>query len=406
MSFELVVTDIPLLLPMTRADDLGARTDAAVAFADGRVAWVGPSADAPDADRRLDGAGCIGLPGLVDFHTHTVWAGSRADEFQRRLAGATYTEILEAGGGILSTVAATRATPVDGLAALAAARLRRMRARGVTTVEIKGGYGLSVAAEVALLTAAARAGATADVHVLPTFLGAHAVPAEHRGDRSAYVRQVVDRQLPACAPLAWAVDVYCDRGAFDLDESLEILTAGRDAGLRVRAHAEQVAYTGIAAAAAALGATCVDHLERLPASDVGALADHGTVAGLLPGAQLYLHDSAPPVAALREAGVRMAVGSDLNPGSSPVHDLWACATLACLLQGLTVPEALLGITAHAADALGCPDRGRLQVGSPGDLVLVRPPPGEPLHPAALVQQLGGIDVHTVVRSGRAPNGAQ
>ena len=385
------------------ADGLGVLEDSSVAFRDGRVVYVGPSAHAPGADVVWDGRGLVALPGLVDPHTHAVWAGSRADEFARRLAGATYSEILEGGGGILSTVAATRETPEDGLAALARARLRGMRARGVTTVEIKSGYGLDPATEARMLRAARACGDT--VRVVTTFLGAHTLPADFRARRDAYVRQIIDEQLPLAAPYADAIDVYCDRGAFTLDESVAILRAGSAAGLAVRAHAEQVDHTGIAAAAARLGATCVDHLERLDDAGVAALAAHGTVAVLLPGAQLYLRDTAPPVAALRAAGVPMAVGTDLNPGSSPVHDLLGCATLACLIQGLTIPEAVLGVTRVAGQALGRPELGWVGLGGVGDLALYAPPPGEPASVASLIQHLGRGSAAGVFWDGRLVDGA-
>lgn len=399
MRAELLVHDISRLYTCAPGvDDLGALDGAAIAFSDKKVVYLGPSAHAPDADQTIDGRGLIGLPGLVDPHTHAVWAGSRADEHRRRLAGATYTEILEAGGGILSTVAATRATDEAALAALARARLRRFLARGVTTVEIKGGYGLAPEPEARMLSAAA---ACADVvRVVPTFLGAHAIPADYRHRRDAYVRQILDEQLPRCAPLAEAVDVYCDVGAFTLDEAIAILEAGKALGLKPRVHAEQIAYTGVAEAAARLGATCADHLERLDEAGVAALAAHGTVAVLLPGAQLYLRDTSPPVAALRAAGVPMAIGTDLNPGSSPVHDLWACATLATLLQRLTVEEAVLGVTRHAGAALGRPELGWLGLTSVADLALFAPPPGEPAQVAGLVQNLGFPRAHTVIRDGR------
>ncbi len=399
MRADLLVHDLSRLYTCApEAPELGRMEGAAIAFRDGQVVYVGPSAHAPDAERTVDGRGRVGLPGLVDPHTHAVWAGSRADEYRRRLAGASYTEILEAGGGILSTVAATRATEASALAALARARLRGFLARGVTTVEIKGGYGLAPEPEARMLEAARACDDL--VRVVPTFLGAHAIPADFRQRRDAYVRQVIEEQLPRCAPLAEAVDVYCDVGAFSLDEAVAILEAGRAAGLKVRAHAEQVAYTGIAAAAARLGATCVDHLERLDEAGVAALAEHGTVAVLLPGAQLYLRDVSPPVAALREAGVPLAVGTDLNPGSSPVHDLWACLSLATVLQRLTVEEAVLGVTRHAGRALGRPELGWLGPGSVGDLALFTPPPGEPPELAPLVQHLGFPRADAVIRDGR------
>lgn len=395
-----LIRDLPLALtmdPTVGEGPLGAIVDAAVVVDGGRIAWIGQSSAAPrdGVDRIVDGRGQVLLPGLVDFHTHAVWAGSRAAEFERRLAGATYTEILEAGGGILSTVRATREASDADLAGFAAARLRSLRARGVTTVEVKSGYGLSAEHERRMLVAAREAGALAGVRVVRTFLGAHTVPAELRHDRAAYVAEVIGAQLPVCAPEADAIDVYVDRGAFTVDEGRAILGAGRALGLTVRVHAEQVAFTGAAAMAARLGAASADHLERIDADGIAAMAEAGTVAGLLPGAMLYLRDPAPPVAAMREAGLAFAVGTDLNPGSSPVADPWMCATLACLTMGLTVEEALLGITARGADAVGRPELGRIRVGGHADLALVSPPPGEPASPAGLVQSMGAITVRGV-----------
>lgn len=401
MPADLLVANSPLILTMdARSDDpLGGLRAGAIAVTDGRIAWVGPVGEAPPAREVIDASGAIVLPALVDCHTHTVWAGSRSSEFERRLSGESYTTILEEGGGILSTVRATRGADEGALAALATARLAAMRARGVLTVEIKSGYGLEVATEVRMLRAALAAGRAADVDVIPTFLGAHAIPAEHRTDRERYVRDVIDTQLPAMVGLAHAIDVYVDRGAFTLDEGRRILEAGRAAGLAVKAHAEQVAYTGIAEVAANLGALSCDHLERIDAAGIAAMARAGTIAVLAPGAMLYLRDTPPPIAAMRAAGVRFAVATDLNPGSSPVHDLWACATLACVTMGLTVAESLRGVTIEGAAALGLTDRGRIAAGMRADLVLVEPPAGEPFAPGALVQHLGGIRIRRVLRAG-------
>lgn len=368
--------------------------DAAVHLVGGRVAWVGPSSSAPSAPSSYDAAGAIGMPGLVDPHTHTTFAGSRARDFERRIAGESYTAILEAGGGIHSTVAATRAASEDELVALTRARLAAMLARGVTTVEIKSGYGLTAEDEAKMLRAARRAAGPTDV--VTTFLGAHARPP----GADDYVDRVVTEQLARCAPLADGIDVYCDRGAFTLAEAERVLRAGKALGLDLRIHAEQVAYTGAAAMAASLGALSADHLERLDDAGIAAMAAAGTVAVLLPGAMLYLRDPSPPVAALRAAGVPMAIGTDFNPGSSPVTDLWTCATLACLLMGLTVHEALAGITVHAARALGRPDRGWLGPGALGDLALFDPPPGEPAEVRVLVQYLGGHRARAVWKGGR------
>ncbi len=403
MAVDLVIWGIDLLLTMESSDrsaPLGQRLDAAVAFEDGRTVWVGPSEAAPAARQTVDGRGCVGLPGLVDCHTHAVWAGSRADEFERRLRGERYTDILAAGGGILSTVRATRAASEEALTVDATARLRAMRARGVTTVEVKSGYGLSAADEAKILRAALAAGERADVRVVTTFLGAHAVPVEHRGDREGYVRAVIEAQLPVCAPLAEYVDIYVDEGAFTVEEGRRVLEAGRRYGLIPRVHAEQVAFTGAAALAARVGATSADHLERVDAAGIVALAAAGTVAVMLPGAMLYLRDAPPPVERLRAAGVPLAVATDLNPGTSPVADLWACATLACVTMGLTVEEALRGVTVNAARALGRHDLGVVRPGGVGDLVLVRPRPGEPLAAAPLVQHLGAPDVVYLVKDGR------
>lgn len=404
MSPTLVIRDLAWLLTMNESlgeGRLGAIPEAAIALAGERVVWIGPSREAPACADTRSRPGCIGLPGLVDAHTHAVWAGSRADEFERRLAGASYSEILEQGGGILSTVAATRATPLEQLTATCAARLRRLAARGTTTVEIKSGYGLSPVHEETLLRAARAAGAEAGVRVLTTFLGAHTIPAEHRADRSAYVAQILEEQLPRCAPHADFVDVYVDRGAFTVEEGRRVLQAGQARGLKARIHAEQVTHTGAAAMAAELGALSADHLEQIDDAGIAAMAEAGTVAMMLPGAMLYLGDPPPPVARLREAGVPLAVATDLNPGTSPVHDLWAAATLACVAQRLTVEEALLGITAHGARALGRPDLGRLAIDGPGDVVVARPAPGEPPTPAALIQHLGGTEVvETISRRAR------
>ena len=380
-----------------KREGLGVIADAAVAISDGKVQWVGPSDQAPDCPQRIDATGLVCLPGLIDPHTHAVWAGSRADEFAARLAGANYADILEAGGGILSTVKATRLATQSILRSHLTARLHHMRTRGVATVEVKSGYGLSPATELAMLKAADPKGM--GMGVVRTFLGAHTIPKEFRHKRGAYVDQIIDEQLPLCAPHADFVDVYCDRGAFDLDESIAILSAGKALGLRVRAHAEQISHTGIAEAAAKLGATALDHLERIDDAGIAAMAKAGTVAVLLPGAQLYLRDTPPPVAALREAGVPMAIGTDLNPGSSPVHDLWTAATLACLTQGLTMDEAILGITRHAATALGLPNAGWIGVGSVADLALFAPPPGEPATPESLLQHMGRQGAQTMLISG-------
>lgn len=397
---DLVLRDLDVLLTMDPASGSGAlgRIDhAAVGLTDGTVTYLGPSASAPPAREVRSWPGCIALPGLVDAHTHTVWAGSRSEEWEARLAGETYEARLAKGGGIHATVAAVRAAGVDRLTALTTARLRHFASKGVTTVEIKSGYGLDVATELAMLNAARAAGTEAGMRVVTTFLGAHVVPKD-APDRTTYVDEVVVRQLPAVVGHADFVDVFVDEGAFTLDEGRRILEAAKRLGFGLKIHAEQLTFTGSAGMAAALGAASADHLECIDAAGIEALARHGTVAVLLPGAMLSLSLPAPPVAALRDAGVALCVATDLNPGSSAFYDLWTCASLGCLTLGLTVEEALLGITARAADALHRPELGRLTLGGPADVVVVAPAPGEPVAPASLLQHVGGATVRDVVRA--------
>jgi imidazolonepropionase len=393
---------------------LGRQHDVSIGFTDGRISFLGDAelaeAQVGESTTVLDGRGLILAPGLVDCHTHSVWGGSRAGEFAKRLAGESYIDILEQGGGILSTVRQTRAASYEELERGCRLRLEGMLRHGVTTAEVKSGYGLTVEHELRCLRAARAcngggvgAGASCP-RVVTTFLGAHTVPPEYRDDRPAYVRQVIHEQLPRVQAegLADCADVFCDRGAFTLAEARDILTAGQAAGLRVKAHAEQIQHTGCAQLVAELGGVSADHLEKLDADGVRALAQAGTVAVMLPGAQLYLHDASPPTPALREAGVRMAVATDLNPGSSPVHDLWAAATLSLITQGLTVDEAFLGITRNAALALGRPDLGWLGPegsGSVADAVLLAPPPGEPPLIQSVLQHMGGHRTVAVVRNG-------
>lgn len=396
-----------LTLDPSRPGGLGVVVDGTVILEADRVAWVGASSDRPavaDGARRIDGRGTVGLPGLVDCHTHSVWAGSRAGEWRRRLSGASYSQILEEGGGILSTVRATRAASFEQLVDDCAGRLAEALDRGITTVEVKSGYGLTAEHERRCLEAAGIAGQRVGVRIHRTFLGAHTVPAELRQDREAYVQQVIEEQIPAVVGLADDIDIYVDRGAFTIDEARRILRAGADAGLGIRIHAEQIAHTGAAALGAELGARSADHLERLDKAGVDAMAAAGTVAVLLPGAMLYLRDAPPPVSELREAGVPMAVATDLNPGTSPTGDLWGCATLACVTMGLTVEEALAGITRNAARALGRDDLGRLAPGCLADVVLMGVPAGEPVHEDVLVQRLQGHRARLVVAGGAVVRG--
>lgn len=353
----------------------GEPPEGALAVADGRILWLGREADLPAraaARLELDAEGRLLTPGLVDCHTHLVHAGSRAAEWGERLAGATYEAVAARGGGILSTVRATRAAGLDDLLRESRPRLAALLADGVTTVEVKSGYGLDLETEVAMLRAARRLGELLPVTVRTTFLGAHAVPPEFEGRPDAYLGFLVDEVLPAVAAagLADAVDAYCEPHAFTAAQVGRLFDAAARHGLPVKLHAEQRSDSGGAALVAARGGLSADHLEHLSPEGVAALAAAGTVAVLLPGAYLHLRETRPPpVAALRAAGVPLAVATDLNPGTSPLGSLTLAMNLACTLLGLTPAEALAGATRVGARALGLADRGVLLPGLRADLAL-------------------------------------
>ena len=369
----------------------------ALGFLDGTLVYEGPSVSSLSAEIEIDAKEYIVLPGLVDPHTHTVFAGSRSSEFARRLAGENYSSILEQGGGIHSTVRHTRNTSITELREIAMQRMRIMKQHGVTTVEIKSGYGLTPQSEQNMLKALSD---PLPIRVHKTFL-VHTIDKDFWNDREAYIDQIINEQIPMCSPYADSIDIYCDRGAFSLEESKLILShAQQNYGLNIKAHAEQVIYTGIAKWVAENKGLSVDHLEQLRIEDIDALANNGCVATLLPGAQLYLKDPSPPVQHLREAKIPIAIGTDLNPGTSPVTNIWTAATLSTLLQGLTMEEALLGITRNAAKALGRSDLGWIGQGSANDVILLRPPAGEPLHFHSLIQYLSSHTIHTCVIGGK------
>ena len=333
----------------------------------------------------VDVAGRWLTPGLVDCHTHLVWGGDRAGEFERRLAGASYAEIAAAGGGIRSTVAATRAASEEELALAGAARLAPLLAEGLTTVEIKSGYGLSRADELKQLRAARRVAALVPVRVTTTLLVLHAVPPEFDGRADDYVTHACEVILPAAAAagLADAVDVFCEHLAFSPAQCERVFVRAGELGLPIKGHMEQLSNLGGSALAARYGALSVDHIEYLDEAGVAAIAAAGTTAVLLPGAYYFLREKqAPPVAALRRAGVPMAVATDLNPGTSPFASLRLMANMACILFGLTVEEALAGITRVGARALGMADRrGVLAPGMDADFAV-----WSVAHPNALVYE--------------------
>ncbi|MCZ7439439.1 imidazolonepropionase [Micromonospora sp. WMMC241] len=356
-------------------DPLGVRRDAAVLVEDGEVAWVGPARYAPAADRRIDAGGAAVLPGFVDSHAHLVFAGDRAAEFAARMAGEPYT-----GGGIRTTVGATRAASDDDLRATVGRLRAEMLRQGTTTVEIKSGYGLNVADEVRSLRIAAEF--TADT----TFLGAHVVPAEYADRPDDYVGLVCGPMLTAAAPYARWIDVFCERGAFDADHARAILACGQAAGLGVRLHANQLGPGPGVRLGVELGAASVDHCTHLTDADVDALAGAETVATLLPGAEFSTRSPYPDARRLLDAGVTVALATDCNPGSSYTSSMPFCVALAVREMRMTPAEAVWAATAGGAAALRRTDVGRLTPGSRADLVVLDAPthlhlayrPGVPL----------------------------
>jgi imidazolonepropionase len=354
---------------------LGVIEDGAVAARDGRIAWVGPVAQMPalDAAERIDLAGRWITPGLVDSHTHLVYGGNRAHEFELRLQGASYEEVARAGGGIVSSVKATRGASQEELVASALPRLDALIAEGVTTIEIKSGYGLDTATEARQLRAARALGAERPVSVVTTFLGAHALPPEAAGDKDAYIDAVCNDMLPAIARegLADAVDAFMEGIAFDARQTARVFEKAQSLGLPVKLHADQLSNLGGAALAARYSALSADHLEFSDEAGAAAMAASGTVAVLLPGAFYFIREThKPPVELFRKHGVRIAIATDCNPGSSPVTSLLLVMNMAATLFRLTVDEIIAGVTREAARALGRLDEtGTLEMGKWCDLAI-------------------------------------
>ncbi|WKL18156.1 imidazolonepropionase [Comamonas testosteroni] len=388
-------------LYVSEVADIAEGTLACIVVQQGRMVWVGPQDAMPaeyQALPRHDGAGRLATPGLIDCHTHLVYGGERANEFAMRLAGASYEEVARAGGGIVSSVRATREASEDELVALALPRLQQLLAEGVTAIEIKSGYGLALEHERKQLRAARRLGQRCAVTVRTTFLGAHALPPEYAGRSQEYTDLVCQVMLPALAAegLIDAVDVFCERIAFSLAETEQVFQAAKALGLPVKLHAEQLSNMEGAALAARYGALSCDHIEHLSEHGIAEMQKAGTVAVLLPGAFYTLRDTkVPPIEELRAAKVPMAVSTDHNPGTSPCLSLLLMANMACTLFRLTVPEALAGITRHAAQALGLQDeQGLIAVGRPANFVLW------PVQQAAeLAYWFGNKPDCTVVRQG-------
>jgi imidazolonepropionase len=396
------------LVPELAVPDVALAADecSAVVVEGGMLRWVGPQGAVPAAYAALpqfDGGGALATPGLVDCHTHLVYGGQRANEFAMRLAGASYEEVAKAGGGIVSSVNATRAASEDELFELATPRLQALLDEGVCAIEIKSGYGLALAHERKQLRVARRLGEALGVTVRTTFLGAHALPPEYAGRSQAYIDVVCNEMLPALAAegLVDAVDVFCERIAFTLAEAEQVFRTAQQLGIPVKLHAEQLSDMGGSALAARYGALSCDHIEHLSQTGIDAMRAAGTVAVLLPGAYYTLRDTQlPPIEQLRAAGVPMAVSTDHNPGTSPALSLLLMANMACTLFRLTVPEALAGITQHAARALGLQDsHGLLASHRPANFVL-----WPFVESAELAYWLGQKPVCTIVRQGRVVQG--
>lgn len=383
----------------TMADgDLGLIDNGVVAAVDGRIVYAGPADDAPTTAQKVhDCGGRLITPGLIDCHTHLVHGGNRANEWAMRLAGASYEEIARAGGGIVSTMRATREASEADLIDSALLRLDALIAEGVTTIEIKSGYGLSTDDELKMLRAARALAEHRAIRVEPTFLGAHALPPEYKGDSDAYIDLVVSEMIPAAAPLATAVDAFCEGIGFSPAQCTRVIEAAKAHGLAVKLHAEQLSELHGSALAARHGALSADHLEHATDEDVRAMAEAGTVAVLLPGAYYFMRETKlPPIEAMRRHGTHIALATDNNPGTSPTTSLLLMLNMGATLFGLTVVEALRGVTVNAAAALGLSNEvGTLEAGKACDLAI-----WDVRDPAELVYRIGFNPLHQRIKDGQ------
>lgn len=370
---------------------------AALIIENGLITYAGPEAEAPSG-ATINCHGALATPGLIDCHTHLVYGGNRANEFEQRLNGADYAAIARAGGGIMSTVRATRAASEADLLKSGLKRLDSLLSEGVTTVEIKSGYGLDIETEAKMLRVARKLGQQRPATIKTTYLGAHTFPAEYKENHQQYVDIVCNQALPYVASqgLVDAVDAFCEGIAFSVEETEVVFKAAQQLNLPVKLHAEQLSNLGGAKLAAKYGALSVDHIEYLDEEGIEAIQSSGTVAVLLPGAFYYLREKqAPPVAALRSRKVPIAIATDLNPGSSPVHSLLSTMNMACVLFGLTPEEALLGVTKNAAKALGLADRGEIKVGLRADLAF-----WDVERPGDLAYPLGFNPISAIMQNGQ------
>jgi imidazolonepropionase len=384
---DLVIKNVNL---MTMSNDIstnyGLVENAAIAVTDGKISWIGGQQDAPKASEVVDGNGQYLSPGLVDCHTHLVFAGSRAHEFEQRLTGVSYEEIAKQGGGILSTVNATREASFEQLLELAMQRANQLLSEGVTSLEIKSGYGLDTETEIKMLKVARAVGEQLPINVKTTFLGAHALPAEYKGKADEYIDLICDDMLPKVAELnlADAVDGFCEGIGFSPEQMQRVFDKAQVLGLPVKLHAEQLSDLSGAELVANYKGLSADHLEYLSDKSVKAMAKNETVAVLLPGAFYTLSETKlPPLDLLREHKVAMAIGSDYNPGSSPLCSLKLMLHMACTQFKMTPEEAVAGVTKHGAKALGLNNKGLLEVGKDADLCL-----WNIQHPAELAYTFG------------------
>jgi len=398
--WDLLLTDARIATMERDAAPYGAIDDGVIAIANGTIAWVGSAASIPNNEVRETRSLSRHwvTPALIDCHTHLVFGGERSAEFEQRLSGISYEEIARSGGGILSTVHATRNSSSDELFESASKRLQMLQADGVATVEIKSGYGLDLDTEIRMLEVARRLGESSDLTVSTTLLAAHAIPPEFSDRPNMYVDLICGRLIPEAAErgLADAVDAYCEKFAFDSEQIARVFETARSHGLAVKLHADQLSNGGGAKLAASFDALSADHLEYASADGIAAMASSDTTAVLLPGAYLTLNETQlPPVDAMRDSGVAIAIATDCNPGTSPLTSLREAMALGCRLFRLTPEECLAGVTREAAGALGLSDRGTIEIGKRADLAI-----WDISHPRDLSYWLGSQSLSGLFISGR------
>jgi imidazolonepropionase len=398
--WDLLLTDARIATMERDVAPYGVIDDGAIAIADGAIAWVGSTASIPNNEvreaRSLSGHWVT--PALIDCHTHLVFGGDRSAEFEQRLSGVSYEDIARAGGGILSTVHATRNSSSDELFESASKRLQRLQADGVATVEIKTGYGLDVATEIKMLEVAKRLSESSAITIQTTLLAAHAIPPEFKNDADSYIELICEELIPLVAEreLATAVDAYCEEFAFSAEQVAKVFEAATRHDLPVKLHADQLSDGGGAALAAGFDALSADHLEYASSDGIAAMANSGTTAVLLPGAYLTLNETQlPPVDAMRDSGVAIALATDCNPGTSPLTSVREAMALGCRLFRLTPEECLAGVTRAAAGALGLSDRGTIEIGKRADLAI-----WDISHPRDLSYWLGSQSLSGLFISGR------